>query len=127
MTSALTLILNADAYQQSGPNSSHAHINGFAAYANYGINDNWRVSIRTEYVNYLGFGHAIEGTATVGFSPVKNFEIRGELRYDKLSDGLFNSGAAYTRAFATDGTETNTLANNNSEFGIQGVYKFSLP
>jgi hypothetical protein len=127
VTSALTLILNADAFQLSGPNSGHTHTNGFAAYANYGINDNWRVSIRTEYVNYLGFGHAIEGTATVGFSPVKNFEIRGELRYDKLSEGLFDSGAAYTRAFATTEGADNTLANNNTEFGIQGVYKFSLP
>ena len=127
VTSSLTLVLNADAYQQSGENSGHTHINGFAAYANYGINDNWRVSIRTEYLNYVGFGHAIEGTATIGYSPVKNFEIRAELRYDKLSDGLFDSGAAYVRAINTDTEEGDTLANNNTEFGIQGVYKFSLP
>ncbi len=83
VTSALTLMLNADAYQLSGANSCHTHINGFAAYANYAFTDSLRVSVRTEYVNYVGIGHAVEGTATIGYSPVKNFEIRGELRYDK--------------------------------------------
>jgi hypothetical protein len=126
VTSALTLILNVDALQTSGDFSSHSHQNGFAAYANYGFNDNWRLSVRTEYINFVNYGHEIEGTVTVGYSPVKNFEIRGELRYDKLSDGLFDSGYAYTRAYNSY-EEEDTLANNNSEFAIQGVYKFSLP
>jgi hypothetical protein len=126
VTSALTLILNVDALQYSGEFSGHVHENGFAAYANYGINDNWRVSLRAEDVTYVTYGHEIEGTLTVGFSPVKNFEIRGELRYDHLSAGLYDSGFAYTRAYTND-EEENTFANNNSEFAIQGVYKFSLP
>jgi len=126
VTSALTLMLNVDALQESGEFSSHSHQNGFAAYANYGFGDMWRTSIRTEYVNFVGVGHEIEGTVTVGYSPVKNFEIRGELRYDKLSDGLYNSGTAYTRAFSNSEDE-DTFANNNTEFAIQGVYKFSLP
>jgi hypothetical protein len=126
VTSALTVILNADAYQLSGMNSSHTHINGFAAYANYGFTDSLRTSVRMEYVNYVGLGHAVEGTVTIGYSPVKNFEIRGELRYDSLSNGAFNNGISYLRAF-NNSAETETLANNNSEFAIQGVYKFSLP
>jgi hypothetical protein len=126
VTSALTLILNVDAQQVSGLNSAHSHTNGFAAYANYGFNDNWRVSVRTEYVNYLSVGHAVEGTVTVGYSPVKNFEIRGELRYDAVSNGAVNNGLSYLRAF-NNSSETETLANNNSEFAIQGVYKFSMP
>lgn len=129
ITSALTVILNADFKQTSGNGISQddatTHINGFAAYANYGISDAWRVSVRGEYVDYVGAGHALEGTATVGYTPVKNFEIRAELRYDKLSDGLVNAGAFYTRA--NPGTEDEIDANNNTEFALQGVYKFSLP
>lgn len=126
VTSALTLILNADAYQLSGENSPHVHTNGFAAYANYAFTDSLRVSVRTEYLNYVGVGHAIEGTATIGYSPVKNFEVRGELRYDSISNGAFNNGISYLRSFNND-AETETFANNNTEFAIQGVYKFSLP
>jgi hypothetical protein len=76
-------------------------------------------------VSYLNAGHAIEGTVTLGYTPVKNFEVRAELRYDKLSDGLVNSGAFYVRANA--GAEDEIDANNNTEFALQGVYKFSLP
>jgi hypothetical protein len=126
VTSKLSLVLNADAYQLSGENSGHVHVNGFAAYANYAISDPLRVSLRTEYLNYLDAGHAVEGTLTLGYSPVKNFEVRAELRYDRLSDGLVNSGFSYTRAFTDDG-EGEILANNNVEFALQGVYKFSLP
>ncbi len=79
-----------------------------------------------EYLSYLNAGHAIEGTVTLGYSPVKNCELRAELRYDKLSDGLVNSGLAYTRALATETTDA-VDANNNTEFALQGVYKFSLP
>jgi hypothetical protein len=130
VTSALTLILNADFKQSSGNGIAGddvtTHTNGFAGYANYAINDAFRVSVRGEYLSYLGAGHAVEGTVTLGYTPVKNFEVRAELRYDKLSDGLVDSDAFYTRALAT-GTEPTVDANNNSEFALQGVYKFNLP
>ena len=129
VTSALTVILNADMKQTSGNGNGDnptTHTNGFAAYANYGINDSMRVSVRGEYLDYVGAGHALEGTLTFGYTPVKNFEVRAEVRYDKLSDGLVNSGAFYVRA--NPGSETDEIdANNNSEFALQGVYKFSLP
>jgi hypothetical protein len=131
ITSALTVILNADMKQVSGNgidgDDTTQHINGFAAYANYGITDSMRVSVRGEYVNYVGAGHALEGTLTFGYTPVKNFEVRAELRYDKLSDGLFDSGAFYVRALPTGESEEDVEANNNTEFALQGVYKFSLP
>ncbi len=80
VTSALTLILNADIKQVSGNglggNDATQHINGFAGYANYGINDSMRVSFRGEYLDYIAVGHAIEGTLTFGYTPVKNFEVR---------------------------------------------------
>jgi Putative beta-barrel porin-2, OmpL-like. bbp2 len=128
VTSALTLILNADMKQTSGNGSGDeptTHTNGFAGYANYAFSDAWRVSLRGEYLNYVGAGHALEGTATIGYTPVKNFEVRAELRYDKLSDGLVNAGAFYTRA--DPDSEDPIDANNNTEFALQGVYKFSLP
>jgi hypothetical protein len=129
VTSALTLILNADMKQTSGNGNAGddvtTHINGFAAYANYAFSDSLRVSVRGEYLNYVDAGHALEATATIGYSPVKNFEVRAELRYDKLSDGLVNAGAFYVRA--NPDTEDEIDANNNTEFALQGVYKFSLP
>ncbi|HTY50889.1 MAG TPA: outer membrane beta-barrel protein [Steroidobacteraceae bacterium] len=130
VTSQLTLILNADFKQASGDGitgtDATQHWNGFAGYANYGFNDKWRVSIRGEYYNVVGAGHAFEGTGTVGYSPVKNLELRAELRYDKLSDGLATLGYDYVRTADPDGTPTSYAA-NNLEFALQGVYKFSLP
>ncbi len=131
VTSALSLVLNVDAFQYYGDNSvdlAPTHKNGAALYVNYAFSDSFRVSLRTEYLDYRDFGHATEGTLTVGYSPVKNFEIRGEVRYDALSDGLTNSGYSYTRALGNADAEVpDTLADNNTEFAIQGVYKFALP
>ena len=130
VTSALTLILNADFKQTSGNGNSGTdattHTDGFALYANYGINDNWRVSLRGEYLTETGAGHAIEGTLTGAYSPVKNFEVRAELRYDKVFNDLGSDVFSYTRTETPDGTPT-SFANNNLEFALQGVYKFSLP
>ncbi len=125
VTSALTLILNADFEQFSGEGTGGAiHTDGFAAYANYGFSDAWRVSVRAEYLNFLGVGHVDEATITTGYTPVKNFEIRAELRYDKAQE----MDKIFVRELAngTDG-DTEVFANNNLEFALQGVYKFSLP
>jgi len=129
VTSSLTLMLNADFKQTSGNGLSGTdattHTNGFAGYVNYSINDNWRVSVRGEYLDYVGTGHLSEGTLTVAYSPAKNFEVRAELRYDKASSGLGNDFFLRT----LDGSETGgpTYANSNTEFALQGVYHFSLP
>ena len=130
VTSALTLILNADFKQISGNGASGAdttkHISGYAAYANYAISDKWRVSVRGEYLSDSdGFvtgqpQHVWEGTITAGYSPVTNFELRAELRYD-TAKGLDTSDDTFVR------TSTGETAGSNTEFAIQGVYKFSLP
>src|SRR3984885_7040054 len=125
VTSALTLILNTDFEQFSGAGTGGAvHLNGFAVYANYGISDAWRVSVRAEYLNDLGVGHVDEGTITGGYTPVKNFEIRAELRYDKAQQ----AEKIFLREYP-NGTDDDLpiYANNNLEFALQGVYKFSLP
>jgi len=130
VTSALTLQLNADAKQVSGNgkagDDTNQHINGFAAYANYGINDSMRVSVRGESLDYVNAGHAAEATFTFGYTPVKNFEVRAELRYDRVTEDAGVSGLVYLRDIGTD-ESPNTYANNNTEFALQGVYKFSLP
>lgn len=130
VTSALTLQLNADAKQVSGNGNAGddatQHINGFAAYANYGINDRMRVSVRGEYLDYVAGGHAGEGTVTFGYTPVKNFEVRAELRYDRVTEDKGVTGLVYLRDIGTD-ERPNIYANNNTEFALQGVYKFSLP
>ena len=138
VTSALTVILNIDAKQSSGNGATGTdanthdttHQDGFAAYVNYGFNDNLRASVRFEYVANHGPddtvhpAHIVEGTATIGYSPVKNFEIRGELRYDKAQQ----ADKIFVRSLASDSEDEGpTLANNNFEFALQGVYKFSLP
>jgi hypothetical protein len=138
VTSALTVILNIDAKQSSGDGlagtdaSTHdtTHTDGFAAYANYAFTDSLRTSIRFEYLANHGPddtvhpSHIVEGTATIGYSPVKNFEIRGELRYDKAQ----TDDAIFLRSLGSDSSETPpTFANNNFEFALQGVYKFSSP
>ncbi|MEJ0008534.1 MAG: outer membrane beta-barrel protein [Steroidobacteraceae bacterium] len=127
VTSALTLILNADFFQLSGKNANDGdgavHINGFAGYANYAFSDAWRTSLRAEYLNFLGTGHLVEFTATGGYSPVKNFELRAELRYDKAQQ----ADKIFIRDFTDSEGDDETLANNNLEFALQAVYKFSLP
>jgi hypothetical protein len=97
VTDTLTLVGSADygnvKATSVSPSSSWY---GFAGYANYAINDLWRLSVRGEYFDdkkgYLtkNFDAAFVGqsqklkeiTVTLGFDPVKNVEIRLEGRYD---------------------------------------------
>ena len=54
---------------------------------------------------------------TVGFSPVKSFELRIEGRYDKSDQ------ATFVKSVTVDGAPA-TFDDNQSEFALQGVYKF---
>jgi Putative beta-barrel porin-2, OmpL-like. bbp2 len=133
VTSALSLVLSFDWDQQQNV----PFVDGFlhdaswntaALYVNYAINDQFRVSVRGEYLDDTdGFATGLhqtlkEGTLTVGYSPVKSFELRAEFRYDK-------SGAGTPFFFRTEkaiaaGTPD---SDNLSEFALQAVYKFSAP
>jgi len=62
---------------------------GVALYGNYAISDEWRTSLRLEYLDDAD-GYATgaeqklkEGTLTFGYAPAKNFEFRVEGRYDQ--------------------------------------------
>lgn len=133
-TSQLTLILNFDWDQQqdglidAGGGLHDASWNAAALYVNYAINDQFRVSLRGEYLDdkdgFVTGAHQTlkEGTLTVGYSPVKAFELRAEFRYDK-------SGADTPTFFRTRSqVEAGTPRGDNlSEFALQAIYKFSAP
>src|ERR1700742_3887511 len=82
--------------------------NAAALYVNYAINDQFRVSLRGEYLDdtdgFVTGAHQTlkEGTITFGYSPVKAFELRAEFRYDKTGSG---TPTFYrTRSDITNGT-----------------------
>jgi hypothetical protein len=125
-TDALTLILSYDWGQQKQHASGDPDLkwNGAAFYANYAINDQWRVSARLEYLDDKdGFVSGLigteqklkEGTVTFGYDPVKNFELRIEARYDKSDKSTFVRSLTEV---------ANPLADSQTGFALQGVYKF---
>jgi hypothetical protein len=95
---------------------------GVAAYVNYQINSQWRVSLRGEYLDdkdgttlLTGTAQSLkEGTLTLGYDPVANFELRLEGRYDISSEQTFVKAV----------TPAVQYASNQSEVALQGVYKF---
>jgi hypothetical protein len=58
-----------------------------------------------------------EGTLTVGYDPVKSFELRIEVRYDE------SDRATFVRTIKEDGN-VSAFADSQNEFALQGVYKF---
>jgi hypothetical protein len=127
-TDALTLILGFDwgKQKQHAAGDSDLDWNGAAFYTNYALNDQWRVSLRLEYLDDKeGFVSGIfgtaqklkEGTVTFGYAPVKSFELRMEARYDKSDKSTF------VRKITTD-TSINPFADSQTGVALQGVYKF---
>jgi Putative beta-barrel porin-2, OmpL-like. bbp2 len=134
VTSALSLVLNFDWDQQQDGLVDAAGVlhdaswNAAALYVNYAINDQFRVSLRGEYLDdtdgFVTGAHQTlkEGTITFGYSPVKSFELRAEFRYDK--SGADTPTFFRTREAVAAGTPD---SDNLSEFALQAVYKFSAP
>jgi len=130
VTSQLSLVLNFDYDKQENAftDGSDASWHAAALYVNYAINDQWRVSIRGEYLDdqdgfVTGAPQTLkEGTVTFGYSPFKNFELRGEFRYDKSGSDtpIFYKTREAVGAGVPD-------SSNLSEFALQAVYKFSSP
>jgi len=126
-TDALTLVVSYDwgKQEQHTAGSPDLKWSGVAGYANYAITDQWRVSLRLEYLDDKdGFVTATgtsqklkEGTVTFGYDPVKSFELRIEARYDKSDKSPFLRSLSYTDS-------PNTFADSQTEFALQGVYKF---
>jgi hypothetical protein len=126
-TDALTLILSYDwgKQKQQLAGIPDQDWNGAAFYANYALNDQWRVSGRLEYLDDKGgFVSGTrqtlkEGTVTFGYDPVKSFELRIEFRYD-ISN---KNQPTFVRTENKDGT-ANSFANSQTGLALQGVYKF---
>ena len=92
---------------------------GLAGYANYQINDLWRLSARAEVfndtdgyrTNFSGGQKWKEATLTVGYAPNKNVELRGEIRRDTSDQASF----AYNDGIARK---------DQSSLGLEAIYKF---
>jgi hypothetical protein len=130
-TSQLTLILNVDWGQQENATSLvngtsiTATWEGAAAYANYQVNDQWRLSVRAEYFDDRdGYRTGViqkwkEATLTLAYLPTKFVEIRGEVRGDKSDSNAFVKDASFFT-----GTPGAGITDNQVSIGLEAVYKF---
>ncbi len=90
---------------------------GVAAYANYQINEPWRISVRVEsFKDADGYRTGIvqiwkEATLTIGYAAAKNVEFRGEVRKDTSDKAAF----AYNDGIARKA---------QNSVGLEAIYKF---
>lgn len=122
-TDKLTFVLNYDtASQENTANVTPAAAgtskwSGFAGYAIYQLDDQWRVSLRGEYFDDEdGYRTGViqkwkEGTLTLAWLATKAMELRGELRRDKSNVASFVDSNGGTH-------------DTNSSYGLQFLYKF---
>ena len=119
VSDSLNFVLNYDhGSQENGMTANKKALwNGLAAYANFQINDMWRVSARAEtFKDTDGYRTGIvqkwkEATLTVGYAPSKSMELRGEVRKDTSDQAAF----AYN-----DGVARKT----QNSLGLEAIYKF---
>jgi len=123
VTSQLSLALNVNwGKQDEQPSSGLPNLDWttIAGYANWAFNDQWRVSVRGEILDdkegfVTGAQQKVkEGTLTFGYSPVKAFELRAELRYDWSNQPTFESRVNNQASFN----------DHQTGFALQGLYKF---
>lgn len=94
---------------------SRAVWQGIAGYASYQLNDKWRIAGRAEYFNdqngyATGLVQAIkELTFTIGYQPLKQWELRAEARRDISNNNSY-----------LDKNNVNT-SNNLQSFAIESV------
>ena len=123
-TDKLTFILNydygtqANAASVTATGASRAKWSGWAGYANYQIDENWKLSLRGEYFDDRdGYRTGIaqkwkEATLTVGYTPIKNLELRGEIRGDR------SSVLAFVKS------ENVSASKSQRSVGLEAIYKF---
>ncbi len=120
-TSALSFVVSYDwGKQDASPVTAGGDWDGLAAYVNYQLSGEWRVSLRGEYFDdkngfITGTAQKLkEGTITVGYDPVSDFELRLEGRYDASNEPGFVKAVS----------PVTVLTDNQTEIAVQGVYKF---
>ena len=123
-TDKLTFIVNYDHGTQANTanfvpsGASKAIWSGWAGYLNYQFNEKWKLSLRAEDFNDRdGYRTGVaqkwkEATLTVNWLPVKQIELRAEVRRDRSNVASF---------LDRDGV---TGRNNNNSYGLQALYKF---
>lgn len=119
-TDKLTFILNYDYATQENAalGGGKAKWNGLAGYINYQISDQWRVSLRGEYFDDQdGYRTGVvqkwkEATLSLGYSPIKNLELRAEVRGDRSNVPAFVDSSGVT------------ASKDQRSFGLQAIYKF---
>ena len=128
-TDKLSFILNYDWGQQqscgSGPcpavtpgSTITATWQGWAGYANYQFNDQWRLSLRGEWFDDEdGYRTGVvqkwkEATVTLAYLPNKNFELRAEIRGDRSNAASFVDSNGLT------------AGKSQNSYGLQALYKF---
>jgi len=128
-TDSLAFVLSYDNGKQDyDDNDPSFKWDGVAAYVNVAFSDQWRMSVRGEMLKGKYDGDVTdqkltEFTATLGFAPVKSFELRAEVRQDstnKSAAGGFADGFIPKYKPTTSVTDTDSQL----EFALQGVYKF---
>ncbi|MGH9641343.1 MAG: outer membrane beta-barrel protein, partial [Terriglobales bacterium] len=126
-TSALTFVLSYDwgKQEQHAEGDPDLDWDGAAFYTNYAFSDRWRASLRLEYLDDKdGFVSGLagirqklkEGTLTFGYAPVKSFELRMEVRYDKSDKTTFSRSIS--------DVDASPFADSQTGLALQGVFKF---
>lgn len=115
----LSVVLNYDTAKQEGAfaGGSDAKWNGLAAYVNYKLSEQWRLSVRAEqFDDKDGYRTGVvqkwsEATATLAFMPTSKTELRLEGRHDRSNETVF---------VQPDGN----VKKSQSSIGLEGIYKF---
>lgn len=119
----LEIAANYDYGSQSNvPLSNNANGNaswsGIAGYLNHQLNDDWRYSLRGEaFDDKNGYLTGIEQilkevTFTIGYSPLKNLELRAETRRD------------FSNHYSYQNKDSLNLRKTQQSFGLEIVYTF---
>ena len=123
-TDKLTFILNYDYGTQANASSvtatgaSKAKWYGWAGYVNYQIDEKWKISLRGEYFDDRdGYRTGVaqkwkEATLTLGYTPIKNLELRAELRGDRSNVPAFIN------------SDEVTASKSQRSAGLEAIYKF---
>lgn len=128
VTEALVLVLNYDWGRQAGgaADGGAAQWSGLAGYLNYGFNEHWRASLRSEYLNdadgyRTGFVQRWrETTLTLAWMPAKAIEARLEWRTDHSDHALF----VKDNAFFGPAGGTRFLGDQQASIAAEALYKF---
>ena len=120
----LTFIVNYDYATQANASSvtatgaRTAKWSGLAGYANYQIDEQWRISLRGEYFNdRSGYRTGVaqkwkEATLTLAYTPIKNLELRGEIRGDRSNVPAFVK------------SDSVGASKSQRSVGLDAIYKF---